>query len=142
MSDHEIKHAAGPDCYQVNGVQAEDFTEVVPSRQAAIAYATEIFSGASASAATVITAAEAIHQFLVGTLKVPLVDEEGRSLFPVNNCTRSVDDLNDVGPVGRRNVCVPSAACVVGDPTMDECGGGSNTAAMPASVEKKELRDD
>ncbi|MFT8699261.1 hypothetical protein [Acetobacter orientalis] len=64
---HEKSCSEGFGSGQPNDVQPE-FLYVVPSRREAMNFAVSIFKGVDTSTAEVITAAEAIHQFLVGGL--------------------------------------------------------------------------
>lgn len=94
MISHFENHAAGQAVY----------IEVVPSRREAMGFAAGIFKGADGSATDVIKMAEAIHQFLIGELRVDINDDYGKSLFPVNNMADCAEKLENVSAVGNGDV--------------------------------------
>mgnify|MGYP003366536335 CR=1 FL=1 len=100
---HNKNHAAGIEGCQVNDVQP-DYMEVVPSRREAMDFAVSIFKGVDTSTEEVITAAAAIHQFLVGGLHVDLNDEYGKGLFPANNLAECPEKLKNVSADGYGSV--------------------------------------
>lgn len=95
MMSHSENHAARSSNCQVNGVQMDLYKDVQPSRREAMGFAVGIFKGADASATDVIKMAEAIHQFLIGGLRVDLTDDYGKSLFPVKNLAGLPEKIKD-----------------------------------------------